>query len=734
MATHRPTFSELWYRVAELRPRLHPTVQTYRQAFRGRTFHVVRDASNNQFFRLDDAGYHFVALLDGRRTVSEAWNLCNEQLGDRAPTQGEAIRLLGQLYGANLLQVDLTPDAQSMFERYRQRVRREVGAFFKNFLFVKIPLFDPDHILDAWLPAVRWVFTWTGVALWVMLLAAGGYALVGRWDELVSGASSVLAPSNLLLLTIAFWVIKAIHEFGHGFACKAFGKETGAGGEVHTIGVMLLVFMPVPYVDASSASALRSKWQKAVVGAAGMFVELAVAALAAIIWARTSAGGSALSAAIHALAYNIIFLASVSTLLFNGNPLLRYDGYYVLADLLEMPNLAQRSRDYLYYLVKRYLFGVKQARSSARGRGERFWFFFYAVAATIYRVWISVHIFLFVAGQLFFIGILLACGALIGWVVAPLGRFVRYLLTHGELARVRPRALAVTGGFAAAMIVLIGLIPMPDRARASGVVEPRRLAVVHMEVGGFVEHWLDSDADVRAGRSVLLGARNPELSARRAELLADIDRVRVEHRHQVGRDEARARILLQQADVLRKQLLYVEDRLAALLVAAPIDGRWIAPDLDRFSGAYIKEGERIGLVASTDDLIVRVVTDQTLGPRVGSELSPGDRVEARLRGRPDLHFVGLIERVLPAGGQTLPSAALGYLGGGDVPTAQDDPHGTRATRPFFEVVVRPDPASAGGVPLLSGQRVVLRFEFGRTPWAAQWMRALRQLFQQRFRV
>lgn len=732
MSTNRPTFSELWYRVAQLCPRLHPTVQTYRQAFRGRTYHVVRDASNNQFFRLDDAGYHFIALLDGRRTVADVWDICNEQLGDRAPTQGEAIQLLGQLYGANLLQADLTPDAQSMFERYRERRQREMGSFFMNLLFVKIPLFDPDYILDAWLPAVRWLFSWVGLALWLGLMVVGGYCLIGQWDELVNGASNVLAPSNLLLLSIAFWMIKGLHEFGHGFACKAFGKDTGTGGEVHTMGLMLLVLMPVPYVDASSASAFRSKWQKAVVGAGGMFVELAVAAVAAVVWANTSASGSAFTNAVHGLAYNVIFIASVSTLLFNGNPLLRYDGYYVLSDLLEMPNLAQRSREYLYYLVKRYIFGVRHAKSSARTRGERFWFFFYAVASMLYRVWISIHIFLFVAGQLFFLGILLACGAVIGWLVVPTGKFIRYVLTHPELARVRPRAVGCTGAVAMMLVILVGMIPMPDRVRATGVIEPRDLAFVHVEVGGFVDHVLPTGALVTAGQTVLLSAHSAELSARHTELLAAIDQARMEHRHEVARDEAKARILAQEVVVLRKQLRYVRDQIESMTIHSTINGRWVAPELDRYLGAYVGEGERVGLVASDGDLIVRVVADQTIGPRIGSELSSEAQVEARLRGRPDMGFSSRVERVLPAGEEVLPSAALGYMGGGDVETRRDDPHGMKAANPFFEVVLRPEVGD--GLRLQAGQRVVVRFSFDHRPWAVQWVRALRQLFQKRFKV
>ena len=162
----RPTFHESWYRVAQLRPRLRSVTQVFRQDYRGRTWHVVRDPGNNQFYRLDEPAYHFVALLDGQRSVGDAWNLTNEQLGDAAPTQGEAIQLLGQLYTSNLITAELPPDAEGMFDRYKRRLQRQVGGYLMNIMFARIPLFDPDRMLDRWKGAVMWMFGPVGIALW----------------------------------------------------------------------------------------------------------------------------------------------------------------------------------------------------------------------------------------------------------------------------------------------------------------------------------------------------------------------------------------------------------------------------------------------------------------------------------------------------------------------------------------------------------------------------------------
>jgi putative peptide zinc metalloprotease protein len=243
-----------------------------------------------------------------------------------------------------------------------------------------------------------------------VLLGVGAYFLSDNVTGLWHQASGVLAPDNLPLLYLAFILVKVFHEFGHAFACKKFGREEGTGGEVHAMGIMFLVFMPLPYIDASSAWAFRRKWHRAVVGAAGVLVELAIAAVAAIVWARTAEG-----TAFHAIAYNVMFIASISTVIFNGNPLLRFDGYYVLSDLVEIPNLSQRALGYLYYLVRRYVWRVRKVQSPAHTRGEGVWFVVYGVASTAFRVFISIRIVLFLGDrlpkELFFVAVAFGIGA-----------------------------------------------------------------------------------------------------------------------------------------------------------------------------------------------------------------------------------------------------------------------------------------------------------------------------------
>jgi len=746
LAVERPTFHEAWYRVAELRPRLLSGVRIYRQHFRGQLWYVLQNPANNQYSRLSPEAYHFMGLLDSPktgRTVSEAWRLCNEQLGDGAPTQPEVIHLLGQLHAANLLYADLPPDAESLFRRYRKRLKREVLGYLANLLFARIALLDPDHFLERWVSVVGRIFSWPGLVLWSLLLAVGLYFVIDNFLELLYQSADVLAANNLILLYASYVAIKLLHEFSHAFACKRFGQLNQGGGQVHTMGVMFLVFFPLPYVDASSAWAFRNKWHRAIVGMSGAMAELATAAVAAIIWAHTSTG------TLHIIAYNVIFIASVSTLLFNGNPLLRFDAYYVLSDLIEIPNLSHRSKNFLYYLVKRYFWGLKKIQSPAYSPGERIWFILYGLTSTVYRVFICVRILLFLNDRLpedlFILVPVLCFGAIIAWVFVPVGRFLKFLATGAELVRNRLRAVGSTVGVFCLTIVLAGLVRFPDYGRLQGIVEPVRFAIVYAESDGFVTDFLPSESVVSPGGPPLIKSVNPELQADKNSASAERRSLEIRRREAFQREVAAAQILDEQIEALDAKLARIESELAALSLDTPCQGVWVAPDVEHIKGTYIKRGQKIGFVGSLDELIIRATAGQNVAAMLIEQADPrlhGDKpapakagVQIRVKGRPQSQFGGEIEKIFPAGQELLPSEALSFAAGGSIPTrlqpASAGPD-VRAAERFFEIRIKPSLDGSGR--LFTGQRVIVRIRMAPKPLFWQWWQGLRQLFQRRFHI
>ena len=488
----RPTFSESWYRVKDLRAKLRPSTQISRQYYRGERWYVVRDPAGNQFHRLSDAAYRFVGLLDGSRTVGEAWELVGGQLADDAPTQPEVIQILSQLHSANLLETDVSADAMVLLRRHKQQMKQKMQGRLMNILFPRIPIWDPDRFLCRWMPVVRPLLSKIGAIVWLIVVMAAVVAIVPRWEDVAKAARNSIAPGNWLWLWAVFVGIKFIHECGHAFACRRFG------GEVHEMGIMFLVFIPTPYVDASTAWAFPSRWARMFVGAAGMIVELFVASILAFVWLNTNS-----NELINQLAYNAMLIASVSTIVFNANPLLRYDGYYMLSDFLEIPNLQRKSTEYILGLVKRHVFRVK-ATQPLPPVWQRVQLFVYGVLSTMYRVFVGVMIILLVAFSIPVLGVLMAIGGLVTWLVMPLVKTFKYLALDPELHRKRLRATACTLAFAALVFLCIGVIPWWQNVGAEGVIEPEEQAVLHAGVPGRVAEISALDGQwLKAGQVIV---------------------------------------------------------------------------------------------------------------------------------------------------------------------------------------------------------------------------------------
>jgi putative peptide zinc metalloprotease protein len=429
----RSLFSPSWYRVADLKLRLRSHAQIHRQQFRGEVWYVLQDHQTGRFHRLSPSSNLFVSLMDGKRSLGEIWDLVGRRAGDDPPTQDEAIQLLAQLHGSDLLQGAMPPDFQELGERSAKQARSEVINKLRNPMSLRLPLFDPNAFLDATMPLVRPLFTIYGFLAWLALVVTG----------------RLLSASNIAMIVLIYPLVKTIHEAGHAYATKAFG------GVVHEVGIMLLVLMPAPYVDATASTGFREKWRRMLVSGAGIMVEFALAAIAMIFWANAEPGLA------RAVAFNVMLIGGVSTIFFNGNPLLRFDAYYILADLIEIPNLGNRANKYFWYLVQRYLLGVDNVENPASARGERKWLFGYAVLAFLYRVVLSLTIAMLVASKLFFIGVLLALLTLFNTFIQPLFKGAKYLLTSPKLDSRRGRALAVTGALTAAVLGLLLLTPLP---------------------------------------------------------------------------------------------------------------------------------------------------------------------------------------------------------------------------------------------------------------------------------
>ncbi len=740
--SERSTFSPFWHRVRAMKPRLRPHVEITRQHYRGRRWHVVHDPSSNQFYRLNPIAHDFVGMLDGVRDVETAWKLSLGKHGDAAPTQNEVIQLISQLYSSNLLSVDTTPETEQLLRRGRDRLGKKVKQQIIGIMYFKIRLFNPDRLLTALEPMVRPLIGPVGFALWLAFIV---FALlrnvIPNWNDLASGVDSVMAPSNWAWLIVVFIVTKAIHEAGHGLICKRFG------GQVPEFGVMLLVLFPAPFVDASACWAFPSKWQRMAVGAGGMIFELTVAAICSFVWASLHDSGVGTGDTTKQVMYNAMFTASVSTVLFNANPLMRFDGYYMLADLLEVPNLAQRSNKMLQYVCQKYVFRLERVTPPSSARGEQSILVIYGILSGVYRIFLFFSITLYVMGKFFAIGALLAVWTAAAWFILPIGAFIHWLTSSPMLAEKRLRTVAISLLIIAVGVLSVGAIPFPDYRRAMGVIETMQRSGVYVGVDGFVTQvHLRIGEEVREGDPILT-LTSPELVSRYEAMKGQLDEFTVDERTARSKnDPTAAMVHTERIAVVEKGLRDIEQKLEKLVIRSPQNGVIVSGDPRQFDGAYIKQGQQVCEVVDPKRVRIAASLDQLQSDWI-SELS-SEQYKAEIHsisyreqneeGPRKANWLSDHERVMPIRGVTLiqtgqtvlPSATLGYLGGGTIETDQQrDPQGRLAKRQRFTAYLDPAvPTDAEGTPMFDGryigvpgEPVKVRFRLPSKPLFDQWI-------------
>lgn len=722
----RPTFSPFWHRLRATKPRLRAHVQVTRQRYRGRRWHVAHDPTSNQFYRLSPVAYDFVSSLDGSRTVDEAWRLSLEKFGDKAPTQHEVIELIGQLYNSNLLSVDATPETEQLLRRGRDRVKKRLMQQAVSLMYFKVRLFNPDALLTAVEPIFRPFINRWGFIAWAAFVFFAIASLVPQWSRLVSGIDSATAPSSWPYMIGTYIALKLWHELGHGVICKRFG------GQVPELGAMMLVLLPSPYVDASSAWAFPSKYKRMAVGMGGMFFELFAAAVCAHIWLNTP-GGTLL----NQVAYYVMLTSGVSTVLFNGNPLMRFDGYYILSDALEIPNLSQRASTLLKNIFQEWVYRVENVRPVTQQAAEWWILLVYGVLAMVYRLVVFFGILTWLMGQLFGLGVILAAWSFGAWFIVPVGTFIGWLASSPQLSDKRTRAVAVTAAMLVGFGLLVGVVPIPDWRRAQGVVESTTHAGVFAGVDGVV-----ASAPIGIGQRVKAGdviavIESPDLDAMLAQARAERSEYVVRLRDaRAGQEPAAEQVVTRQVEAIDKVIAELEQRTRELVVRAPVGGVLVNGDPARMVGMAVKRGQ--GLCEIVDPAALRVhalMSQNDANWLFGKE---GDRVlhpfDVNLRLASDLSKVidGGHATPVPSGQKSIPHGALAFAGGGPVEPESDargNPTGAKSRR--FSVYIVP----AGNVLVdngaLPGERVYVRFTLPSRSLAWQVMDRVRKTLQGR---
>ena len=480
--------------------RRRPDLIARRQHYLGRSYWVVKDPIGLNYFRFQDEEYALLSWLDGNVSLDELKDRFEAEYPPQKITLEELQQFLGMLHRSGLVIAAVGGQGKQLLKRRRERRWKEFTGALANILCIRFKGFDPERFLNWLYPFVNWFYTRTAVAACILLGLSALTLITVQFHIFQSRLPAFhqfFSFENALLLSVTLGVTKVLHEFGHGMACKHFG------GECHEMGVMVLVLTPCLYCNVSDSWLLPNKWARAAIGAGGMYVELVLASIATWIWWYSEPG------LLNNLCLNAMFVCSVSTLIFNANPLLRYDGYYILSDITEIPNLRQKSTSVLSRKLGDWFLGLEQPDDPFLPERNQIFFALYSVAASIYQ-WVVVYSILFFLYHVFKpyglerIGQLLAMASLWGLIVMPLYQLGKFFYVPGRLEKVKKGRMFAS--FSAVIVILaaVFLIPLPHTVIAIMEVQPHGADPVYVNVteGG----WL-AQLDVNSGDKVVKDQR-----------------------------------------------------------------------------------------------------------------------------------------------------------------------------------------------------------------------------------
>ncbi len=498
--------------------RLRPDLELRAVPMRGRARWSVKDPLALRYYQLQEEEYFVLRQLDGHTSIDEIQSRFERRFAPRRLDPSRLQAYLGRLHEEGLILADSSGQAVELLERRGKLWRRKWLEAITNVLALQFRGVDPDRFLARIEPATRWIFS-RAFALVCTLIVATAITLVAvHFDALLARLPNFrefFAAGNLLWLAIAIGAVKIVHELGHALTCRHFG------GHCHELGFMLLVLTPCLYCNVSDAWLLDNKWKRIAISAAGIVVELMIAALATFVWWFSSAGLA------NSLALDLMFVCSVSTVMVNGNPLLRYDGYYVLADLVEVPNLQQQASGVLRRWIARYVAGadlVEDRLLPARGQG---WLALYAIASNIYRIVIVVVIIWFLHRLLGPFNLdplvqILAIMAVGGMVAMPVTSGVRFLKNQRRRDEVHWGRLASFAAIGVLVVAAILLIPLPHRISAPIVLEPADAAYVYVDVPGTLLELNKKAGDSVEAGEMLARLENHDTELEIAQLQGDL--------------------------------------------------------------------------------------------------------------------------------------------------------------------------------------------------------------------
>ncbi|MGB7305123.1 MAG: hypothetical protein WBD13_12650 [Burkholderiaceae bacterium] len=706
-------FSEHWYRVRDLQPQLSENLQVSGQPGRGQYWYVISLPGRNKRLRINQAAYAVLGRCDGSVSLEKIFRTLLTSDPESVPGQGEIIDLASKLISDGYLFCSDWPQIDDVLGEHNKKLSR-LTRQNRNPMAPRFSLGNPNRMLSTLDPLALFIFSRTGLIIWLILLCLGASTLVNNWAGVATYFQQwATTPSMWLISALCFPLIKLFHEAAHGLAVRRWG------GSVNDAGIGLLLLFPAPYVDASDANQFAKKSQRAWVSAAGIATELTIAVIAIGIWKILDPGF------FRDLTFSCALIAGVSTVAFNANPLVRLDGYYLLTDIIGLPNLAQRSRRFWQNAIIKHLLKIAVPTLDL-STGERPWLLVYQPLSWLYRCSVLIWFAWWVASYSSALGLLTGTAALVWLLVVPMVTLVKTPQKIGaSLAEISGAWFRLC--MAGLALAVFALIPIPDRTLVIGVVWTGDDATVRARHDGFLsELTIPVNQSVKPGETVMM-INDPVINARVSALQSQLPGLQSAWLANLNTDAVKARHTQEKIRLANQEIAFVIESQSRLDVISPASGRLRLPEpWSDMTGKFVREGEILGYIDQISRPVIRTVLDQNQAARIKSATGPTNQpVAASIRLS---HTRGKVVsaqtmQFVPAPTVSLPSPALASVNGGTVDLNADTRQPLAPARPTYVVDVIADEVFDAAI----GARAWVRMDFGYSPAVAQLARWLRQL-------
>ena len=714
---HKRSFHDQWYRIKDLRVGLRSGTQVQEQTYRKEVWLVLHEPAHNGFFRARPDTYARIKALRPDHSLGHIWEEQTRLDPATAPGQEAFFDLISALYRANLLYVEGGVSETQLLERAIRKKQKPLPAKISETLFFRIPLLDPDPFLSRHRRLIASLFSTPAVALvmGIMILALVTFAF--NSSRAMEQSSTILQTGNLISLYLCIFATHMLHEMSHAALTKHYG------GQVRTMGVMLLLFTPLPYADLTSAWGFRDKYKRCAVGAAGMYADLLTGSLACLLWANSPPGF------INEVALNIMFVTAVYTFLFNINPLMRFDGYYVLSDLVEIPNLHSAAKAQFGAVFKHLALQEPYPPDQQVSRRRRLFLLVFFMVSNIYRIAVMLGIVVFIADQYFGLGLIVGMALFYNAILSPVVKVMKPL-ANPHFTRKNRKPLSLMGLFAAIVLAVLCFVPLPDARRLSGVIDTAQITLINAPVSGVLLPGTARPGQPLAQGDLIAQLATPELDLQERALAARLRGAEIRAARARARQVERLAAITEEITALRRNIEEIRVQKARAEIRAPQGGIWVDQGLGGHHGMWLRKGTPLGRIAPQDGHVFQAVLRQEAAESLAGARAGAARL--RLEGARGRDIVLRDLRLVPYSRRDLPSQALTPLGGGSVAISAKEENQGQAIERFFLLIARFDAGQAGGA--LLGRSGWLRLSVESRPLAQQGLRAARQFFQQRYKL